>query len=84
MGKKSKARDYKPSTVKRLHVLSGNQCASPDCANVLMARDGETLISKICHIEAALANGVRWNASMDDDQVDILTILFCCVMSVTA
>ena len=68
MAMKSKARDYKPSTVKRLHTLSGNQCAAPDCTHVLIARDGETIISKICHIEAASADGARWNPDMDDDQ----------------
>lgn len=68
MGKKSKARQYTSSTVKRLHTLSGNQCALPDCTNQLIARDGETIISKICHIEAAEPGGARWNPDMDDDQ----------------
>lgn len=68
MAKKSKARDYKPTTVKRLHLLSGNQCALPDCTHTLMARDSETVISKICHIEAASPEGVRWNPDMDDDE----------------
>lgn len=65
---KSKAREYKPSTVKRLHTLSGNQCAVPDCTRALIARDGETIISKICHIEAASEDWPRWNPNMDDDQ----------------
>jgi len=68
MAMDSKARKYKPSTVKRLHALSGNQCAAPNCTRELIARDGETIVSKICHIEAASADGARWNADMDDDQ----------------
>lgn len=68
MATESKARKYKPSTVKRLNTLSGNQCAVPDCARKLIARDGETIVSKICHIEAALPGGARWNPDMDDDQ----------------
>ncbi len=68
MAMNSKARDYKRSTVKRLYALSGNQCAAPDCTCVLIARDGETVISKICHIEGASAGSVRWNPDMDDDQ----------------
>jgi hypothetical protein len=68
MAMESKARKYKPSTVKRLHALSGNQCASPDCTRPLIARDGETIIGKICHIEAASADGARWNLGMDDEQ----------------
>lgn len=48
--------------------MSGNECGAPDCSNKLIARDGETVISKICHIEAASKNGPRWNPNMDDDQ----------------
>jgi hypothetical protein len=48
--------------------LSGNECAAPNCHNKLIAKDGETVISKICHIEAASENGPRWNKDMDDDQ----------------
>jgi hypothetical protein len=48
--------------------LSGNECAAPDCKNKFLARDKETVISKICHIEAASENGPRWNSAMTDDQ----------------
>ncbi|NQU06798.1 MAG: hypothetical protein HQ568_11940 [Calditrichaeota bacterium] len=63
-----KAKEYKPSTVKRLHTLSGNQCAVPNCTRALIASDGETIISNICHIEAASPGGARWNPDMDDEQ----------------
>ena len=63
-----KARQYKRLTVRRLDTLSGNQCANPDCDRKLIARDGETIISKICHIEAASANGPRFNSKMIDDE----------------
>lgn len=62
-----KARQYKPSTVRRLDTLSRNECAAPDCDRKLIARDGETIVSKICHIEAASENGPRFNPEMDDD-----------------
>lgn len=65
---KSKARDYTPATIKRLSTLSGNQCAEPECVHPLIARDGETIIGKISHIEAASPNGPRWNPKMTDDQ----------------
>lgn len=68
MAKNSKARDYKSPTVKRLHTLSGNQCAAPGCTKAFIARDNKTIISKICHIEAASADWPRWNPDMDDDQ----------------
>lgn len=63
-----KARQYTPSTVKRLHTLSGNQCAAPDCGRPLIARDSHTIISKICHIEAASSDGPRYNPNMTDDE----------------
>ncbi len=62
-----KARQYKPSTVRRLDTLSGNECAAPDCNKPLVARDKTSIVSKICHIEAASSNGPRFNPDMDDD-----------------
>lgn len=63
-----KARQYKPSTVRRLDILSGNICAEPTCENKLIARDGESIVSKICHIEAASDKGPRFNKDMSDDE----------------
>jgi len=63
-----KARQYTPTTIKRLHLLSGNECAAPDCTRLLIAKDGETVISKICHIEGANINGPRYNPAMTDDE----------------
>jgi len=65
---KNKARNYKPSTVRRLDTLSGNQCSNPNCTRKLIARDGETIISKICHIEAASPDGPKYNPDMTDDE----------------
>jgi len=64
----SKARDIKRSTIKMLFMLSGNECAEPTCTKTLIAKDGITLISKICHIEAAEAGGARYNSAMTDDE----------------
>lgn len=63
-----KARQYRPTHVRRLDTLSGNICAFPNCERKLVARDGETIVSKICHIEAASKKGPRFNAKMNDDQ----------------
>ncbi len=63
-----KARQYKPSTIKRLYALSGNQCGNPNCDRALIAKDEKTSISKICHIEAASENGPRYNPDMTDDE----------------
>ncbi|MGB0993456.1 MAG: ABC-three component system protein [Akkermansiaceae bacterium] len=63
-----KARQYRPSHVRRLDTLSRNECAAPDCERALVARDGETIVSKICHIEAASGKGPRFNPKMSDDE----------------
>lgn len=63
-----KARQYRPSHVRRLDILSGNLCSFPSCDRKLVARDGETIVSKICHIEAASEEGPRFNEKMNDDE----------------
>lgn len=62
-----KAREYKLSTVKRLFVLSGNECYAPTCTRSLIAEDEKTIVAKICHIEAASPLGPRYRAKMSDD-----------------
>lgn len=65
---KDKSRQYKPSTIRRLDTLSGNECAEPTCTKKLVASDGISIISKICHIEAASKDGPRFNESMTEDE----------------
>lgn len=65
---KNKARDYTRSTIRRLDTLSGNECAYPTCNKRLIAEDGQSIVSKICHIEAASENGPRYNIEMSDDE----------------
>jgi len=65
---KDKARQYKPSTVRRLDTLSGNECAYPNCTKKLIVEDGISIISKICHIAAASKEGPRFDEKMTDDE----------------
>lgn len=65
---KNKARQYKPSVVRRLDTLSGNECAYPNCSKKLIAEDGKSIVSKICHIAAASPEGPRYDDSMTDDE----------------
>lgn len=65
---KSKAREYKRSTLRRLDTLSGNECAHPNCTKKLIAEDGISIISKICHIAAASKEGPRFDVNMTDDE----------------
>lgn len=64
---KDKSRQYKPSTIRRLDTLSGNECAAPSCTKKLIAEDEHSIISKICHIEAASKEGPRYNSKSNDD-----------------
>jgi hypothetical protein len=67
-GSKDKSRQYKPSTIRRLDTLSGNECAHPNCSKKLIAEDGTSIISKICHIAAASEQGPRFDKNMTDDE----------------
>lgn len=61
-------RMYKPSDLKRLFALSGNECACPSCNRKLIARDGASIIGKVCHIEAASSDGPRYNIDQSNDE----------------
>ncbi|QQR55448.1 hypothetical protein IPG41_02740 [Candidatus Peregrinibacteria bacterium] len=65
--KKQKRDGFTPKTVKRLFGLSGNECAFPDCHQKLVKEDG-TIFGQICHIEAALEGGERYNSKQTPDQ----------------
>lgn len=64
---KDTSRQYKRSTIRRLDTLSGNECAHPECTKKLIAEDGISITSKICHIAAASKKGPRFDPSMTDD-----------------
>lgn len=56
----------KPSTIKKLFALSGNQCTFEGCSNSLI--DNSTILGEICHIEAAEEGGPRYNKDSNDEQ----------------
>lgn len=56
-----------PSTLRKIHVLSGNQCAKPGCNTVLVNSNG-TFVASVCHIYAAEENGPRPNNSLAPEQ----------------
>ncbi len=63
----NKSRQISYPHKRRLDILSGNRCAAPDCQKSILARDGLTIVGKICHIEAASSGGARYNGSMSDE-----------------
>lgn len=62
------SRQYKPSTVRRLDILSGNECANPNCTKKFIAEDRISIISKICHIAAASKEGPRYDEKMTNEE----------------
>lgn len=54
-------------TIKKLFALSGNQCAHPECNNLLIDPSG-TVLAEICHIEAAEEKGPRFNPQQTDEE----------------
>jgi hypothetical protein len=54
------------SATRELFVNSGNECAFPGCTHRLVNRKGQWL-GEICHIEAALPGGERFNPAMTNE-----------------
>lgn len=53
-------------TLNLLFALSGNECAFPDCNHLLI--DEENLfVAQVCHIEAAMPLGERYNEFSDNE-----------------
>lgn len=64
-GEKPKRLVPKPDVLRSLYLLSGNVCAFPRCANVLINSDG-VMVADICHIEGV--EGPRFNPAMSNEQ----------------
>lgn len=54
-------------TLRRLYTLSGNQCAFPGCCHPMFNNEGN-FVGQICHIEAAMPGGERFNSNMTNEQ----------------
>ncbi|MDB5070436.1 MAG: hypothetical protein JWM87_1547 [Candidatus Eremiobacteraeota bacterium] len=55
------------AVLRRLYLLSGNQCAFPSCRRVMIDENG-AFVGQVCHIEAAEPGGERFNAAMTNAQ----------------
>lgn len=53
--------------LRALFARSGNQCAFPGCTQLLV-NDKNQFIAQVCHIEAALPNGERYNPEQTDEE----------------
>jgi hypothetical protein len=64
-------------TVRRLYLLSGNQCAFPGCNHPIILDDGE-YVGELCHICAAERGGERFDENQTNEerrQFDNLTLM---------
>ncbi|MES0032079.1 hypothetical protein [Mesorhizobium sp. M0040] len=68
----------KPEVLRELYLLSGNQCAMIGCKNVIVDDKG-TVIGQVCHIEAAMPDGPRFNENQTNEQRRALSnlVLIC-------
>ena len=56
-----------PATLRELFLKSGNICAHPNCARLMMNTEG-VFIGQVCHVEAAEEGGERFNPDMSNEQ----------------
>ena len=57
----------KLETIRALFARSGNQCAFLGCIHPLV-NDKQKFIGQVCHIEAAMPDGERFNDQQNDEQ----------------
>lgn len=56
----------KQEVLRELYIKSGNECAFPDCHHVLVDENGK-FVGEVCHIEAAMPGGERFNPCMTNE-----------------
>jgi len=54
-------------TLRRLYLLSGNQCAFPECEHPIIT-EGGTYVGELCHICAALEGGERFDPTQTNEE----------------
>ena len=56
------------TTKRKLLAASGNQCAHPDCNELMFDLDHETILGKICHIKGAKPKSARYDKDQSDEE----------------
>jgi hypothetical protein len=68
----------KTDVIKKLSILSKNQCAFDGCEHTILNEKGE-YIAQLCHIEAAAEGGERYNGlQSDEDRRAESNLMFLC------
>jgi len=64
--------------IRGLFARSGNQCAFPGCTHELINKKNK-FVGQVCHIEAAMPGGERYNPQQsDEDRRDYKNLLILC------
>lgn len=56
------------TTKRKLLAASGNQCAHPDCSELMFDLDHETILGKICHIKGSKLGSARYDENQSDEE----------------
>lgn len=65
----SKRKGIKADVMRQLLVRTGNQCAFPDCTEVLFT-DDNVYVGNYCHINAVNELGKRYDSSLSEDYIN--------------
>lgn len=67
-----------PEVLRQLYLLSGNQCAMPECDNLIIDGNG-VVLGHICHIRAAMPEGARFDENMtNNDRRQVANLVLMC------
>lgn len=61
---------YSDLTLKKLFVLSGNECAFPGCTAPVLDTEHGVLVGQICHIRGKSPGGPRYDPNQTEDERD--------------
>lgn len=56
-----------PEVLRELYLKSGNRCAYPECNHLIINEEG-VFVAQMCHIEAAMPGGPRFNPSQTNEE----------------
>lgn len=56
-----------PEVMRELYLLSGNNCAIPDCDGLIIDSKG-VVVGEVCHIRAAMPDGARFDDTMNNEK----------------
>ncbi|MFN4042266.1 MAG: hypothetical protein ACK4I0_11445 [Brevundimonas sp.] len=56
-----------PEVMRELYLLSGNNCAMPDCDGLIIDAKG-VVVGEVCHISSAMPDGARFDPQKTNEQ----------------